>query len=169
MALKYSMVFLLYLTTVVIVTSKPSVKIDAESEKISELTATDVSNRAKRQSNYIYRPFGYQSYYIINRPTQQPVQPPTPKPTRPTRRTTTQRYSIWQLSRKRRGAADETDESMESEPKPFNDVRKKRQIFTNEIDYNNVRYNLPALFGRRLNYAAPARRQPYTMWDLTRK
>ncbi len=135
-------------------------KLNFSNNKISDPNTSGV--RQPKQNNYIYQPYyGYQSYYVVHRPS-------TPsRPTKqPTRRTTTQRYSIWDLSRKRRDVESSSEKAVE---KYSNDVRKKRQIdIYGDSNYDGTFYNLPLLFGRRRNYAV-ARNQPYSMWDLTRK
>lgn len=166
MALKFIIVFLICLTVSVVVESSPRKRIDAKNEGISEFNTKNAiqrQNRENRQLNYIYYPYnGYQSYYVnsIQRPTKQPHR----------RSTTTQRYSIWQLSRKRRspGSDSETGDTEVSQQKFSNDIRQKRQIDGSDVDYDFYPYNLPQSLGRRQHYAEP-RYQPYSMWDLTRR
>lgn len=164
MELKFLIIFLIYMTVSLVVESKPIDKLNVKDDKISELKTGDASqnSREKRQINYIYYPYqGYQSYYVnsIQRPTKQPQR----------RSTTTQRYSIWQLSRKRRSAvANEIGDSELSQQKYSNQIRNKRQIDDLDDGSDYYPYDLPLLFGRRQNYGE-RRNQPYSMWDLTRR
>lgn len=164
MSLKISIVFLISVTIIAIVESRPSEKLDVKNAELSELNskAARQDNREKRQINYIYYPYnGYQSYYVnaIQRPTKQPHR----------RSTTTQRYSIWDLSRKRRSAESpsETGDTKVSQQEYSTDIREKRQIDDVDIDDDYYRNNFRKWFGRRQNYAQP-RDQEYSMWDLTR-
>lgn len=117
MAHKFFVIFLIYMTVSVVVESNS--KFNVKNDKISEFNIKDLKqlSREKRQNNYIYYgPYplnGFQSYYVVNnqRPGQRPdqsqnqipSQPPSYRPTRhPQRKSTTQRYSIWDLARKRR-------------------------------------------------------------------
>lgn len=155
MAIKLLIVFFICVTVSVAVKSKPSGKLNVENEKLSVSNSKSLrhDNREKRQINYVYYPYyPYQSYYVkpnIQRPTKQPHR----------RSTTTQRYSIWDLSRKRRSA--ESDDA--------NDIRKRRQIDDDDIDFDYYPYNLRQLSGERENDAEPRNLKPYSMWDLTRR
>lgn len=154
------------MTVAAVVESKQRLKLDAKNRKISELKTINArpQNREQRQNNYIYQPyFGYQSYYVTanhHRPTKQPHRRPT----------TTQRYTIWQLSRKRRNTevANETGDTELLQQKHSINMRKRRQIDASDVNYDYYPYNFQQLFGRKLNYDQP-RNQPYTMWDLTRR
>lgn len=163
MASKLFIVFLICVTVAVVVESNPRNRLDTENEEISELNTKNAiqQNRENRQFNYIYYPYnGYQSFYVNSiqqRPTKQPHR----------RSSTTQRYSIWQLSRKRRSDSETSDTEI-SQQKFSNDVRTKRQIDGSNVDYDFYPNNLPQLFDRRQKYAEP-RNQPYSMWDLTRR
>lgn len=112
--------------------------------------------REPKQTNYVYQPYyGYQSYYVVHRP----------RPTRqPTRKTTTQRYSIWQLSRKRRDVENDDQQKISQQKFP-----KKRQTNDNDFDYDYGSYTFPLFFGRERYYAPQKINRPYTMWDLTRR
>lgn len=156
MALKFFIVFLIYISVSVIVESRPS----AKNEQKSDLKNT---NRDPKQFNYIYYPYyGYQSFYqnsVQQRPTKQPHR----------RSTTTQRYSIWQLSRKRRSAElDNESGDTETSQHHSDGIRPKRQIDAYDVNYDYYPYNLRQLFGRRQNYPE-TRNQRYSMWDLTRR
>lgn len=159
MAHKFFIIFLIFITVSVVVESNSSIKSNVKNDKISEFNTKDISKREKRQINYIYYPYpynGYQSFYV--NPNQRPTR-------QPQRKSTTQRYSIWDISRKRRSVdmASKVDT-----PKKSNESRKKRQLDDANVDSDYYPYNFLQYFGRRRNYAE-ARNQPHTMWDLTRK
>lgn len=123
------------------------------------------AQRQPKQNNFIYYPyFGYQSYYVVHRPTKQPTRRPT---SQPSRKTTTQRYSIWDLSRKRRDVESDNLEISKKQQLP-NDNREKRQINYFDVDYDYPTWSFPLFFGRRRNYAEK-KDQPHSMWDLTRR
>lgn len=160
MALKIFIVFLMYVMVSVIVESKPSAKLDVV--KNEQISVFNSRASKQRQINYIYYPYnGYQSYYVgsIQRPTKHPRRKPS----------TTQRYSIWDLSRKRRDAdsASETGDLKTSQQKDSTDIRKKRQIDDSDIDFGYYPFTFRRLLDRRQQYVEP-RNQPHTMWDLTR-
>lgn len=156
----FSIFFLIFLSVlIVVVVSAPSnvnLKSKVENNKLSELNAKPY-NREKRQSNYVsyYQPYyGYQSYYVN----------PYNKPTRvPHRRnsSTTQRYSIWQLTRKRRSDDTQDSKPVTVEKESHKDL-KKRQTDNDGVDFGFYPYFFRQPFGIRSVYPE-GRNQRYTM------